>query len=206
MQSAVDAPCYFMCHVCSFPIPVDPRVNAPIICARCGEKNHRLRAKSSAATLSYSMTALILYFPANIYPFMTMELYGNRHTSTIWEGVLSLNESGSWMIAAVVFLASMLIPFLKLVILFYLSLVAKENKHPKFNTKLYHVIEAIGRWSMLDIFLLAVLVAIMKLGPWTTVRPELGSVLFVFVVIFTMLASSNFDPKLLWERENDKST
>jgi paraquat-inducible protein A len=194
-----------MCPVCSNPVLLSNGLNQNIVCDRCGEKNHRLEPKSVQATLAYSMTALILYFPANIYPFMTIELYGNRNTSTIWGGILSLNESGSWAIALVVFLASMLIPFLKLLCLFYLSLIARNNRHPKFNTQLYHIIEAIGRWSMLDIFLLAVLVAIMKLGPWTTVRPEPGALLFVFVVIFTMLASSNFDPKLLWEKENEHS-
>lgn len=203
MSEAVPTPCYFMCHVCSHPIPVTDPAPKSIVCDRCGEKNSRVAKKSVSATMAYAMTALILYFPANIYPFMTIELYGNRNTSTIWGGIMSLSESGSWAIALVVFLASMLIPFLKLVILFYLSAVARGNKHPKFNTKLYHVIEAIGRWSMLDIFLLAVLVAIMKLGPWTTVKPEPGALMFVFVVVFTMLSSSNFDPKLLWEKENE---
>jgi paraquat-inducible protein A len=173
-------------------------------CPRCGYHNPHPHPKSVAITLAYSLTALILYIPANIFPFMSIELYGNRNTSTIWGGIVTLIESGSWPIAGIVFLASIVIPFLKLIILFYLALTARSKKHPRFKTKLYNIIEAIGRWSMLDIFLLAVLVAILKLGPWTTVEPRIGSLLFAFVVIFTMVASASFDPNLLWENNNGK--
>ncbi len=157
------------------------------------------------STLAFSLTALILYIPANLFPFMTIELYGNRNSSTIWTGVVALAESGSVAIALVVFLASIVIPFIKLALLFYLALSAKQKKHPNFKNRLYQIIEAIGRWSMLDIFLLAVLVAIMKLGPWTTVEPGLGALLFALVVIFTMLASASFDPQLLLKDENEES-
>ena len=135
---------------------------------------------------------------------MTMELYGSRTSSTIWEGVVSLYDSGSPFLAVLVFLASMLVPFLKLVVLFYLSLTAHTSHHPRFKTWLYHFIETIGRWSMLDIFLLAVLVALIKLGHWTYVEAEIGAGLYALVVIFTLLASANFDPKLIWEGLNDE--
>ena len=176
-----------------------------IVCDRCGEKENRLKPKSLSFTLAYSFTALILYFPANILPFMTIEMYGHINSTTIWSGILSLKESGSWPIALVVFLASMVIPGIKLVALFYLAVIGKNNTHPKFLTRLYRTVEVLGRWSMLDIFLLAVLVAIMKLGPWTVVKPEIGALLFTLVVIFTMLASAKFDPRLLWKEKNDKS-
>lgn len=196
---------YFICNICSNPILIKENLeNNNIICDRCGEIENRLKPKSVIHTLVYSLTALILYFPANIFPFMTIELYGSRNSSTIWGGVISLQESGSWLIALVVFLASILIPFLKLISLFLLALATRINMNPRLLTRLYRIVEALGRWSMLDIFLLAVLVAIMKLGPWTVVRPEIGSLLFVFVVLFTMLASSYFDPRLLWREKNDK--
>lgn len=99
-------------------------------------------------------------------------------------------DSGSWTIAAIIFLASIVIPFIKLIILFYLGLTAKSEKNKILKTRLYNMVEAIGRWSMLDIFLLAVLVAIMKLDKWMSVTPESGSVLFAGVVVFTMLASA----------------
>lgn len=167
---------------------------------------HAKVEKNAQTCLAFSLTALIFYFPANIYPFMTIEMYGRTNSSTIWSGIVSLAEGGSWLIAIVVFLASMLIPFIKLLILFYLSLSAGSAKYSNFKIKLYKVVEAIGRWSMLDIFLLAVMIAIMKLGKWTTVEAEVGAPLFLMVVIFTMLASANFDPKLFWkEAENAKS-
>lgn len=153
--------------------------------------------KSLASTLAFSLTALIFYIPANFFPFMTIELYGHRNSATIWGGTVSLVNGGAWAIAAVVFLASIVIPLLKLLALFYLSFTSHNGKHPEFKIWLHKVVEVIGRWSMLDIFLLAVLVAIMKLGAWTRVEPELGSLMFLLVVVFTMLASAQFDPKLI---------
>ena len=197
-------PTYFMCHVCSHNILIKDGFEKAIVCDRCGSKTRRLKPKSLRLTLAFSLTALIFYVPANIFPFMTIELYGDRNSSTIWGGVISLSTSGSWLIAVIVFLASILIPFLKLVILFYLALTANNQKHRELKTRLYHAIEAIGRWSMLDIFLLAILVAIVKLGHWTAVEPQTGSFLFALVVVFTMLASANFDPKLLWMDKNDE--
>ncbi|MDZ4676718.1 MAG: paraquat-inducible protein A [Oligoflexia bacterium] len=206
MSTLKNQPRHFICYQCSNPLLLSDELEKSIECDRCGYNNHRLARKSAKLTLAFSMTALIFYIPANFFPFMTVELYGNKNSSTIWSGILSLAEDGSWPIALIVFLASMLIPFLKLIILFYLSLTANSVGNPKFKTRLYHIIEAIGRWSMLDIYLLAVLVAVMKLGHWTSVTPEVGSVLFAFVVIFTMLASDNFDPKLLWDKENEKTS
>ncbi|MBL7544526.1 MAG: paraquat-inducible protein A [Bdellovibrionaceae bacterium] len=165
----------------------------------------RFPPKSIQATFIYSLTALIFFIPSNLYPFMTVELYGQRNSSTIWTGVLSLIDDGSWPIALVVFLASLVIPLLKLIILFYLALTAKNNFNNTFKKRLYDIIEIIGRWSMLDIFLLAVLVAILKLGRWTTVEPGPGAWLFTLVVIFTMLASAAFDPEFLNPEENHES-
>jgi paraquat-inducible protein A len=165
-----------------------------------------MRPKNSRLALVFSLTALIFYVPAMVFPFMTVELYGNRNSSTIWSGILELAASGSMAIALIVFLASVLIPIIKLLILFYLSLSWRSKSHQQFKTSLYRFVEAIGRWSMLDIFLLAVLVAVMKLGPLTDVQPEKGSALFLLVVIFTMLASAFFDPKLIWEGANEAQT
>ena len=161
---------------------------------------------SLAPTMVFALTALILYFPANIFPFMTIEMYGNRHSTTVWSGIVDLMNSGSWAIGIIVFLASMLIPFFKLIILFYLGLTAKNQQNKKFKLRLYHIVEAIGRWSMLDIFLLAVLVAVMKLGAMATVRAEPGAVLFAFVVIFTMLSSAFFKPQALGKIEDEHQT
>jgi len=184
------------CDVCSQQLNASSDYS--VVCERCG-KSHSIYPKSTLLTVVFSLTALIFYIPANIFPFMTMELYGNRTSSTIWQGVVSLYDSGSAFIAIIVFLASIFIPLVKLMALFYLAMTARTPTHQRFKTKLYHSVEAIGRWSMLDIFLLAVLVALIKLGHWTQVEPEIGASLFALVVIFTLLASANFDPKLIWE-------
>jgi paraquat-inducible protein A len=194
---------FINCDVCMQTLPISETTSV-VTCHNCG-KHHHVAAKSATLTLAFSLTALILYIPANMFPFMTMELYGNRNSSTIWGGVVSLVDSGSWFLAIIVFLASLLIPFIKLLVLFFISTKSHSAGSRRFKTKLYFIIEAIGRWSMLDIFLLAIFVAIMKLGHWTSVEPEIGSGLFALVVIFTLLASANFDPKLLWEDSNDNT-
>lgn len=172
-------------------------------CPRCGTMN-RVPTVSVHATLVFAMTALILYVPANFFPFVSLEIYGNKSTSTVWQGIVSLSNAGSWGVAIIVFLASILIPFVKLIILFYLALTAKNGKNLKLKTKMYLIVEAIGRWSMLDIFLLAILVSIMKLGHWANAEPEVGAGIFALVVVFTMLSSAFFDPEVLWENDREK--
>lgn len=189
------------CDVCSHALEYDSNIGTTVTCEKCG-KNHYFRPKSAELTLVFSLTALVLYFPANFFPFMTMELYGSRKSATIWSGIKSLDESGSTFIAIIVLLASIVFPLIKLLALFYLSATTKQKTNQRFKTKLYHIMEALGRWSMLDIYLLAIMVAIIKFGHWTTVEPEIGAVLFALVVIFTLIASANFDPKLIWEETN----
>lgn len=176
-----------------------------VTCERCG-KHHFFKPKSAEMTFIFSLTALILYFPANFFPFMTMELYGNRKSSTIWSGIQSLHEAGFTFVAIVVLLASIVFPLLKLAALFYLSATHRTKRNQKFKTKIFYIVEAIGRWSMLDIFLMAIMVAIIKLGHWTSVEPEVGSLMFALVVICTLIASANFDPKLIWEEETPCKT
>lgn len=191
---------YYACGVCAHLIPFQAgRVHE---CERCGHRDSRYKPKSARLTVAFALTALIFFIPAMLFPFMTVELYGKVSRSTIWEGIVSLAEDGSWVLAVIVFVASILIPFLKLLILFILSASARNGQHQRFKMSLYRFVEAIGRWSMLDIFLLAVLVAILKLGNWTHVQAEIGSGLFLLVVIFTMLSSAYFDPRLLWENSN----
>lgn len=191
-----------ICNQCGFENPVDSPNLTPRLCGRCEHSITQIKPDSLMATWAFSLTAMIFYIPANLFPFMTMDLYGSRNSATIWGGIIQLAEADSWFIAGVVFLASMVIPLLKLLGLFYLSFRIEKHDKPLLKTRIYRVVEGIGRWSMLDIFLLAVLVAIMKLGPWTSVEPEVGSLMFALVVIFTMFASACFDTRLLWEKDN----
>lgn len=192
---------YVICDQCSLFIPVQ-KLNGVVCCDRCRHQMNRFKPKSVSRTIAFSITALIFYIPANMFPFMTMELYGSRNSTTIWNGITSLIDSGNWTVGIIVFLASILIPLLKLIILFYLALTANNGENPRTKTQLFVIVESLGRWSMLDIFLLAVLVALIKIGGWTSVQPEVGSLLFAFVVVFTMLASASFDSRLLWRGSN----
>lgn len=194
------------CRICGAPLPPAEGKLPMVTCDTCGTLNRVDKNTSNEASLAFALTALVLYLPANVFPFMTLEVYGNKNTATIWEGIVTLSRSGSWGIALIVFLASILIPFAKLIILFYLSLTAKNGSHQRFKTRLYEIVEVIGRWSMLDIFLLAVLVSIMKMGPWAHAEPGLGSWIFALVVIFTMLSSAYFEPSTIWENSDDKET
>ena len=189
----------YPCPVCGNPI--HPVAGITTVCERCGHRDRRYTHRSARLSFVFSTTALIFYIPANIFPFMTIELYGNRNSSTIWSGTTSLIDQRSYAVALVVFLASILIPIVKLLILFYLSLTSGNGQRSRFKMSLYHFVEAIGRWSMLDIFLLAILVAMVKLGHWTTVQPGKGAAMFALVVVFTMLASAYFDPRILWEEK-----
>ncbi len=175
-----------------------------VACENCGTGNKVIKSNPHAV-VAFALTGIIFYIPANFFPFMTVDFFGKQTTSTIWEGVVIMAESGDWFIALIVFLASILVPFIKLAVLFYLAATANNGQHRKFKTRLYHMIEAIGRWSMLDIYLLAVLVAVMKFGAWANAKPEIGALMFLFVVIFTMLASASFDPAVIWKDQNEES-
>ncbi len=154
-------------------------------------------------TAAFSLAALILYVPANIFPILRLNMYGATSDNTIWDGCRLLFIDGDYVIAVVVFLASILIPLLKLMGLFFL--VATTRLHfsrwKLLRTWIFQVIESIGRWAMLDVFVLAVLVSLVKLQRLATIIPGKGLFAFGAVVVFTLFASASFDPQLIWERD-----
>jgi paraquat-inducible protein A len=139
--------------------------------------------------------------PANIYPILRMDYYGAYSESTVWDGCEKLFRDGQWVVAVIVFLASILIPLFKLLGLFYLVVTTRFSsaRRRRERTWVYRIIDVIGPWAMLDVFLLAVLVALVKLEKIATVLPGTGLLAFTAVVVFTILASASFDPKLIWE-------
>jgi paraquat-inducible protein A len=169
-------------------------------CARCAARLRRHRPHSLSRTAAFSLAALLLYVPANIYPILRMNLYGVRSDSTVWDGCRSLFEHGDVLVAVVVFLASIAIPFLKLVGLLFLvaTTALGSSRRRRGRTWIYRAIDAIGPWAMLDVFLLSVLVALVKLGQLATVLPGPGLLAFTAMVVLTILASSSFDPRLIW--------
>jgi paraquat-inducible protein A len=181
--------------------PLSPGTSAE--CIRCGSTVATRPAGNMDTTLALTIAALLLYVPANIYPILTMNLYGSYNENTIWDGVVSLMQHDEYFVAAVVFLASIVIPLLKLLGLFFLVVSVKlgSGRRLRGRTRIYQFIDAIGPWAMLDVFLLAVLVALVKLGDLARVIPGPGLVAFTCVVVLTMLASQSFDPKLIWNSE-----
>ncbi|MBI2359901.1 MAG: paraquat-inducible protein A [Deltaproteobacteria bacterium] len=176
-------------------------------CCRCGSVISKHKVNSLGRTAAFSLAALILYIPANIYPILRLTRYGAYSESTVWDGCVRLFEDGQWLVAVIVFLASILIPLFKLLGLCFLVITTKfkSARRRQQRTWIYKIIEVIGPWAMLDVFLLAVLVALVKLEQIATVLPGPGLLAFTVVVALTILASASFDPKLIWE-EPDKGS
>ena len=189
------------CHICGLRQRVEPLGrDRTAECARCGSLLASGARGSVQATAAFAVAALLLYVPANIYPILRMNFYGAYSESTVWDGVVSLAQHDQWFVAAIVFLASIAIPLVKLSVLAYLVLGTALHRHGHLRerTRIYRFVGVIGPWAMLDVFLLAVLVALVKLGTIATILPGPGLIAFACVVVFTMLASASFDPKLIW--------
>ena len=169
-----------------------------LVCTQCHATLHQHIPRGIQRTMALSLAAFILFIPANVLPILSMNRFGFQSESTIWQGVVELWKSGTIGIATIVLLCSIVIPLAKIIGLFYLCFTWKTHS-PKQNSVLLRFIEVIGRWSMLDVFLVAILVAVVKLGSFASVQPELGLVAFTSVVVLTMIASANFDSRLLWQ-------
>lgn len=167
-------------------------------CTRCGSGIDAAGGDSLQRTAAFAVGALILYAPANFFPILKIRRLGAYSESTIWEGCVALFSKGMWEVALAVFLASIAIPLLKLGGLLFLSLTAASPRFAVGRTRLYKVIHLTGPWSMLDVFLVAILVALVKLGQMVTVLPGPGLVAFTGVVVLSTLASSAFDPRQIW--------
>jgi paraquat-inducible protein A len=172
-------------------------------CIRCGSTLHMRKPKSLEYTWALLLTAVILYIPANAYPMMITTSLGQTHASTIIGGMLELWQHGSEPIAVVIFVASVLVPIIKVLILVLLSWLAQHpgplNAQQK--TRLYRLTELIGRWSMVDVFVVAIMVALIQSGNLMSVFPGPAALAFCAVVITTMLAAMTFDPRLLWDTQ-----
>lgn len=171
------------------------------VCTRCGALVHARRPNSVMRTWALLITAAILYIPANVLPIMTVSSLGQGDPSTIMSGVIQLVQHGMFPIAAVVFVASILVPTFKLVGIGLLLFSVQRHQPLSARQRIimYRFIEFIGRWSMLDIFVIAILVAVVNFGRLANIEANLGAVAFSSVVILTMLAAVTFDPRLIWD-------
>jgi paraquat-inducible protein A len=191
------------CNACGLLQRVQPLAPGTAAeCSRCGLVVSERRAGTLAPAAALTLAALILYVPANVFPIMSMHFYGARTESTVWGGVVSLVDHGYWFIGAVVFVASMAVPLLKLAGLLFLVVSVRlgSPRWQRARLRLFRFIDRIGPWAMLDVFLLAVLVALVRLGDLASVLPGPGLLAFTAMVVLTILATASFDTKLIWER------
>ncbi len=183
-----------VCHMASHALP-------GMECPRCGTVLTHRKPASLARSAALAMAAAMLYLPANIYPVMNIVSLGHGGAHTILNGVEELAISGMWPLAALVFLASIAVPVLKLVSLTVLLVSTRRGARARLRdrTLLYRMVEAVGRWSMIDIFMVSILVALVRFGQIAQITSGLGAVCFASVVILTMFATQCFDPRLMWD-------
>ncbi len=174
-------------------------------CTRCGSTLHQRIPNSLSYCWAYLITSAILFLPANMLPIMTFSKFGNGHADTIMSGIITLAKEGMLPLSVLVFIASILVPLLKIIGLLFLllSIQGRWNVGPHHRTILYRIIEFVGRWSMLDIFVITILVALVDLGAIAQIIPGAGATAFGAVVILTMLAARKFDSRLIWDNTND---
>ena len=173
----------------------------PGFCPRCGERLQFRRQQSEQIAWSLLFAAAVCYVPANLLPVLTTYSLGSAEDDTIMQGVLLLYNSGSWPLALIVLVASVVIPLGKIITLVYLLIRIRHGSSAQSHerSRLYHLVEFIGRWSMLDVFVDAYTVALVQLQPLMSVAPGPGVVFFAAVVVLTMLAVEYFDPRLIWD-------
>lgn len=199
---------FISCHCCHLLCKAPPAgVDRETECPRCGAHLVQRKPHSITRTWALIIAAYIFYIPANVLPITTVTSLGKAQSDTIMSGVIYFVSSGMWPIALVIFVASIFVPILKLIILTYLviSVQRKSRWHPVDRTRLYRLTEAVGRWSMVDIYVVTILVALVHLGALATIEAGPGAVFFAAVVVITIFAAMSFDPRLIWDNEEESN-
>ena len=170
-------------------------------CPRCGSAMHHRKPASLQRAWALLISAALLYIPANLLPVMTVISFGHGAPDTIMSGVIELMEAGMWPLAALVFIASITVPMVKLVIMIILLVSTQRHRTTGLRrlTMLYRIVEIIGRWSMIDVFMISILTALVQLGALASITPGLGVLAFCSVVLLTMISTMCFDPRLMWD-------
>ena len=188
------------CHDCGLLSQLPPHAHAAS-CPRCGGALHLRKPRSIERTWAFVIAAAICYLPANLFPVMTVISLGKRQSDTIMSGVVYLLEHHMWPLALVIFVASVFVPLMKLAILVLLLVSVQRRSRWRLvdRTRMYRLTELIGRWSMVDIYIVTILVALVRLGNLATIEAGVGAVFFGAVVVLTILAAESFDPRLIWD-------
>ena len=200
---------WLSCHTCRLTSRApDAGYSATLKCPRCGATLHRRKPDSIGRTWALVVAAFIFYIPANLFPITRITSFGHVQSDTIMSGVIYFFATGMWPIALVIFVASVAVPLIKLIILTFLllSVQLKSDWRPLDRTKLYRMTEVVGRWSMVDIYVVTILVALVKMGNIAEVEAGPGAFYFAAVVVITIFAAMSFDPRLIWDKIEDKGT
>jgi len=174
-------------------------------CPRCGAHLHARKPHSIGRAWAYWIAAVILYLPANLLPIMNTSSLFDSQRDTIMSGVIFLWHEGDWPLALLVFFASIMVPMLKLIAIAYLLVTVQIGKTDRRHqrARLYRLLEFVGRWSMLDIYVVTILVALVHLQSLALIEAGPGALAFGAVVVLTMLSAMSFDPRLIWDRSKE---
>jgi len=194
-----------LCQVCTALVPI-----TQTHCSRCNTKV-RLRQRSSIQnTVALLLAATVLYIPANLLPIMRTVSFGETIDSTIISGLVLMWRDGAYPVAIIILIASVIVPVVKIGVMFWLCYLTRlpVKKRQRYSTHIYRLVDWVGRWSMVDVLVVAIMAALVRFDLFMSVYPGVGAVVFATVVILTMLAALSFDPRLLWdpltEQEGDR--
>lgn len=192
------------CHICDQIVRLDEQTRAH--CPRCHSAVHFRKHNSINRAWAFLISAFIMYIPANTEAIMITGALGRQSSDTILSGILYFLAQGEWPLALVIFSASVLLPLLKILAIAYLLIsVRRTNKRrQKEKTRLYLIAEIMGRWSMVDVFVVALLAALIQMGELSSIEPGPAGLAFAAMVILTMFSAMAFDPKLIWDQPENK--
>ena len=187
---------------------VDRRASARAHCPRCGAELHLRKPNSLQRTWALVIAAAICYVPANVLPVMTVTSLGKPVSDTIMSGVVYFVEHGDWPLALVIFTASVFVPddeARRSCSSCSSPCSRRSSWRPVERTRMYRLTEAIGRWSMVDIYVITIMVALVRLGNLATIEASAGAVFFGAVVVITIFAAESFDPRMIWDRSDPET-
>lgn len=181
-----------------------PPAKGRLKCARCNFEIRFRKPDSRSRTLALALGAFILYFPANILPIVETDYWGMHEKTTIFNGIHGLFQTGSYIVGCLIFTTSILTPGLKILGLLALSLTLPWRGWEKFRSWVYRIIQIVDPWNMLEVTMLAILVALAEMGKIATVHPGAGVFSFAGVVVLTICATLAFDPRLIWDNQKEE--
>jgi len=194
-----------LCHVCQLLSPLSaPQAHGR--CPRCHATLHFRSPRSVQRCWALVIASLITFIPANTLPIMTVSYFGSGTPDTILSGIITLIKLNMLPVALVVFIASFVIPLAKILGLMILLITVRRHSQvqPRQRTIMFRLVELLGKWSMLDVFVVAIMAAVVQLGFITSIEAGAGAVAFAVTVILTMFAANAFDPRLIWDVEDNE--